>query len=412
MSDDPPSLLQLTPLNPTFRDDPHAEFARIREHHPLYRDDMAGVFVLSRFKQIRDVLSDRTMLKGPEKSEPAALLSKRLIEQMEHDPERGEQRFYSILFMDDPDHARVRGPLAKALYARAAKCKPLIDAIVHEKLDAVAARGEFDVLADYSIPVPIDVIGAILGVDIERRGEFRDWSEGAIQILNPLRTPEQIAHMERSTHAIAAYIEDLMAARRAEPRDDLVTDMVRLKAEGADLQDAEISRNLIGLLVGGNLTTSDLIGNATYALLTHPGELAKLKADPGIINQAVEEVLRFDPPVEITARITPRDMEVGGCPMKARQQMISLLRAANRDPDVFENPDAFDISRKPGPHLAFGGGAHICIGAPLARLEAQAALAKLFQRFPGLRLARPDEAPPKRTLPFFNGFQRLDVVIA
>jgi cytochrome P450 len=184
-----------------------------------------------------------------------------------------------------------------------------------------------------------------------------------------------------------------------------------LQAEGAELKDAEIISNLIGLLVGGNLTTSDLIGNGVYALLTHPAELAKLKADPSIVSQVVEEVLRYDGPVDITARVTPRDMEIGGCPMKARQSVISLLRAANHDPDVYENPDAFDVSRKPGPHVAFGGGSHICIGAPLARIEAQAALLKLFARFPNLRLARPDERPEKRTLPFFNGLQRLDVLI-
>lgn len=412
MSDEPPpGILLLTPLNPAFRDDPHALFARLRAKHPVYRDDMAGAFVLSRFKHMRELLSDRTLLKGPEKSEPAAVLSKRLLDTMEDDPERGEKRFYSILFMDDPDHARVRGPLAKALYARAARCKPLVDEIIEEKLEAIAKRGRFDVLADYAIPIPIDVIGAILGVDRARRVEFRDWSEGVIQVLNPLRTPEQSAHLERAGVAINDYIEGLMAARRTRPEDDLVTDMVRLQAEGANLTDAEISRNLIGLLVGGNLTTSDLIGNGVYELLTHPSELAKLKADPTIVPQVVEEILRYNPPVEITVRIAPRDMEVGGCPVRATQSMITLLRAANRDPDVFEAPDMFNVSRKPGPHMSFGGGAHICIGAPLARIEAQAALGKLFERFPDLRLADPDAAPAKRTLPFFNGFERLDVIV-
>lgn len=412
MSDDqPPGILLLTPLNPAFRDDPHALFARLREKHPVFRDDMAGAFVLSRFKHMRELLSDRTLLKGPEKSEPAAVLSKRLLDTMEDDPERGAKRFYSILFMDDPDHARVRGPLAKALYARAAKCKPLVDEIIEEKLDAIAQRGRFDVLTDYAIPIPIDVIGAILGVDRARRVEFRDWSEGVIQVLNPMRTPEQSAHLERAGVAIDAYIEGLMAARRVKPEDDLVTDMVRLQAEGADLTDAEISRNLIGLLVGGNLTTSDLIGNGVYELLTHPSELAKLRADPAIVPQVVEEILRYNPPVEITVRIAPRDMEVGGCPVKATQSMITLLRAANRDPDVFDAPNIFDVSRKPGPHMSFGGGAHICIGAPLARIEAQAALGRLFERFPNLRLAEPGAVPVKRTLPFFNGFERLDVIV-
>ncbi len=409
MSDDLPGLLNLTPLNPEFRDDPLALLARLREQCPVRRDEFAGAFMLTRFKDARGVLNDRTMLRGPDKVEPPAAFTQRLTESFDTNPQTGERRSYSILLMDEPHHSRVRGPLAQALYARAAKCKPLVQTIVDARLDSVAVRGGFDVLSDFAIPIPIDVIGVILGVDVERRAEFRDWSEGVIQVLNPLRTPEQTAHMKRAGESIRGYIEGLMAARRAEPRDDLVTDMVRLKAEGADLQDAEIISNLIGLLVGGNLTTSDLIGNGVYLLLTHPGELAKLKADPALINQAVEEILRHDGPVDITARVAPHDMEVGGCPVTARQSMVTLLRAANHDPEAFENPDAFDITRKPGPHLAFGGGAHICIGAPLARLEAQIAFTRLFARFPALRLAHAD-APPKRMLPFFNGYERLDVL--
>jgi cytochrome P450 len=414
MADDdapPPAMLQLTPLNPDYRDDPHAILARLRERHPVFRDDMAGSYVVSRFKLAREVLNDRSMLRGPDKADPPGAFTQRLVENMDTDVETGERRFYSILLMDEPHHSRVRKPLAQALYARSAKCKPQVDEIIDAKLDAVEKHGRFDVLSEFAIPLPIDVIGAILGVDVARRGEFRDWSEGVIQVLNPFRNAEQSAHLERAGEAIGAYIRELMEARRAEPQDDLVTDMVRLKADGAELQDAEIVSNLIGLLVGGNLTTSDLIGNGVYALLTHPGELAKLKADFGIVNQVVEEILRYDGPVDITARVAPHDMDVGGCPVKSHASMITLLRAANHDPDVFENPDAFDVSRKPGPHIAFGGGSHICIGAPLARIEAQAALSKLFQRFPKLRLADPGRRPDKRTLPFFNGIQRLDVLI-
>lgn len=415
MADDeappPPPILQLTPLNPDFREDPHAIYRRLRENHPVYRDDMAGSNIITRYKFARETLNDRTMLRGPDKVEPPGAFTQRLVENFDTDPDTGEVRSYSILLMDEPHHSRVRTPLAKALYARAAKVKPLVEQIVDEKLDAAEARGSFDLMHEYAIPIPIDVIGAILGVDVERREEFREWSEGVIQVLNPFRTPEQTAYLERSSEAISAYFESQIADRGTSPRDDLITDIVELKADGADLKDAEIVTNLIGLLVGGNLTTSDLIGNGVYALLTHPAELAKLRSDPAIINQVIEEVLRYDGPVDITARVTPRDMEIGGCPMKARQSIITLLRAANHDPDAFENPDAFDVTRKPGPHVAFGGGSHICIGAPLARIEAQAAISKLFARFPNLRLARPDEKPAKRTLPFFNGIQQLDVVI-
>ena len=333
--DPPPPILQLTPLNPAFRDDPHGIYAKLREAHPVYRDEMAGAFIVTRYKLAREILNDRTMLRGPDKADPPGPFTQRLVENFEADPETGEVRSFSILLMDEPHHSRVRGPLAKALYARAAKVKPLVDAIIDEKLAAIAGQGRFDLMDAFAIPLPIDVIGAILGVDVARRGEFRRWSEGVIQVLNPFRTPEQTASMESAGEAMRGYITHLMDARRTSPQDDLVTDMVQMQAD-ARLQNAEIISNLIGLLVGGNLTTSDLIGNGVYALLTHPAELAKLKSDYSIVSQVVEEILRYDGPVDITARVTPREMEAGGCPMKARQSVITLLRASNHDPDVFE----------------------------------------------------------------------------
>jgi hypothetical protein len=185
--------------------------------------------------------------------------------------------------------------------------------------------------------------------------------------------------------------------------------MVTLQAGGAPLSDDEIRINLQALLVGGNLTTTDLIGNGVRLLLLNPGELAKLKADPKLAAGAVEEVLRYEGPVDVTGRVASRDMEVGGCPVGKTQSLTTFLRAANRDPAAFEDPDRFDITRKGKPHVSFGGGSHICIGAPLARLEAQVALVKLFERFPNLRLADPDAEPVWRTLPFFRGLETLPV---
>ena len=264
-------------------------------------------------------------------------------------------------------------------------------------------------MARFCVPIPIDVIASILGVDHDRLGDFREWSEGVIQGLNPFRTPEQTTAMMAASEALNAYFTQAMAERRRAPRDDLISDMVQIQAGGADLSEDELRINLQALLVGGNLTTTDLIGNAVRLLIQNPGELAKLKADPGIINAVVEEVLRYDPPVDITGRIASGDMEAGGCPLRAGQAMTVVLRAANRDPDVFEDPHRFDVTRKHRPHVAFGGGAHICIGAPLARLEAQVALVRLFERFPDLKLAEPEATPEWRTLPFFRGMERMPV---
>ncbi|HZC17023.1 MAG TPA: cytochrome P450 [Caulobacteraceae bacterium] len=408
MTTDPlPGIFQLTPLNPDYRDDPHAVLDDLRARCPVHRDETSGSFILTRYNDVRPLVSDRSLWRDPIRAEQAALMSRRFVDNLEDETNRGEST--SILMLDNPDHERIRQPLAQALYARVAKFRPEVDRIVSEALDAIDASQPFDLMSAFCVPVPVDAIASILGVDRDRLADFREWSEGVIQGLNPFRNDEQTARMEKSGAALSAYFTETIAARRKEPRDDLISDMARLQAEGAPLSDIEVQINLTALLIGGNLTTTDLIGNGVRQLLLNPAELAKLRADPEIINAVVEEILRYEPPVDITGRIASADMEVGGCPVKASQSMTFSLRAANRDPEVFENPHSFNVTRKHKPHMAFGGGAHICIGAPLARLEAQVALVKLFDRFPHLAFADPDAPPNWRTLPFFRGLERLEL---
>jgi cytochrome P450 len=404
----PPSLLELTPLNEAYRVDPHALLDDLRSGCPVHRDAVSGSTLFSRYADVRAVVNDRGLWRDPMRAEEGAVLQRRFAS--EADPNLPRTSTTSILMLDDPDHSRIRHPLAQALYARVAKFRPEVERIVDETLDGVAGEAAFDLMDRFCVPIPIDVIASILGVDHDRLGEFREWSEGVIQGLNPFRSPDQTVAMEAAGTALNAYFTEAITSRRTNPRDDLISDMVRLQSEGAALSDDELRINLTALLVGGNLTTTDLIGNAVRLLLLNPAELAKLRADPGIINAVVEEVLRYEPPVDITGRIASAEMEVGGCPLKPGQSMMLLLRAANRDPETYEDPHRFDVSRKHRPHVAFGGGAHICIGAPLARLEAQVALVKLFQRFPNLALASPDETPAWRTLPFFRGMERLPVL--
>lgn len=407
MTDQKPlGLLEMTPLNPAFRDDQQGVYDRLRSQCPVHRDEVAGEFLISRHADVRATLADRTLWRGGEHAEESSFLARRLAEQQRS----GDARATSILTMDDPDHSRIRPPIAQALYARVAKCKPEVDRLVEATLANLEGRDRFDVLDDYAVPIPIDVIASILGVDHDRLGEFREWSEGVIQFLNPLRTEAQTEAMTRAGEALGAYMHASLADRRRAPKDDLITDLVRLQADGAPLTDDEIAINLEALLVGGNLTTTDLIGNAIRLFLLNPEQRALLIAQPELIAGAVEETLRYEPPVDITGRIANRDIEVGGCPIRDTQAMIFMLRAANRDPEAFPDPHRFDIARKGTPHVSFGGGAHICIGAPLARLEAQSAILKLLQRFPDLRLADPDAAPQWRTLPFFHGLERLDVL--
>jgi hypothetical protein len=402
-----PTILDLTPYNEQFRLDPHVMLDDLRDRCPVHADASTGSVLLTRYDDVRAVVNDREMWRDPLKAEESAVMQRRFANGVDTTLPRTSTT--SILMLDDPDHARVRQPLAQALYARVARCRPQVEQIIEAALDGLAGEAAFDLMDRFCVPVPIDVIAQILGVDHERLVEFRAWSEGVIQSLNPLRTPEQTALMETASLALSNYFTETMAARRVEPRDDLISDMTRQQAEGADLSDDELRINLSALLVGGNLTTTDLIGNAVRLLLLHPAELAKLRADPKIINAVVEEVLRYEPPVDITGRIASHPMDVGGCPMRPGQSLLLSLRGANRDPQMFDDPHRFDVSRKHRPHVAFGGGAHICIGAPLARLEAQVALVKLFDRFPHLALAEPDEAPAWRKLPFFRGMETLPV---
>lgn len=410
MTDKPlPSMVELTPYNPVYQANPHEVLDDLRERCPAHRDPISGSLILTRYADVRGVVNNRDLWRDPIRAEEGAIMQRRFLTAT---PE-GVPRTHvtTILTLDDPDHGRIRQPLAKALYTRVARFRPAVEQLVDATLDALEGETEFDLMDRYCVPIPIEAIACILGVDQSRLAEFRSWSEGVIQGLNPFRNAEQTAVMETSAAALNTYFAELMALRRKAPRDDLISDMVTLQAEGAELDDEEMRLNLQALLVGGNLTTTDLIGNTVRNLLLNPSELAKLKADPGIINAVVEEALRFEPPIDVTSRISSSEMEIGGCPMRQGQAMTVSLRAANHDPEVYDNPHRFDVSRERRPHVAFGGGAHICIGAPLARLETAVALVKLFERFPNLKLADPEAPPTWRTLPFFRGMETLRVVV-
>ena len=399
----PQSVIEVTAFMPDARANPHPKLEALRHNCPVMRDEIAKTWFLTRYADIRETVNDRSFVRHPLNSEEGSI-SRQLIEDDEN------PRRTSILFLDDPDHARVRPPLAKAFYARIQKMKPQIEAIIDETINAAPAFGRFDLMADIAVPIPVTVIARILGVDEERLPDFRQWSEDVILGLNPVRTPEETERMERGSHALDAYFTELMEARRKVPGDDLITDMVQLQASGdAPLSDDELRINLGALLVGGNLTTTDLIGNGVWLFLTHPDQLAAFKADPALGAQAVEEVLRYEAPVSATSRIVEADKPVAGCPMKARQVVFCSLASANRDESVFDAPEAFDITQKRASHIAFGGGPHICIGAPLARIEARRVFEKLFARYPDMRL--PDQDLTWRALPFFRGLERLDVEV-
>jgi cytochrome P450 len=360
----------------------------------------------------RTVLSDNSHYKNPDMAEPGAVAIRRRRATVPEGLAFPDDQRASMLELDGAEHARVRGPLIHALNARIAKFKPQCIRIIDDALDRVGNLGAFDLMKELAEPVPVACIGAILGVPVESLPDFRCWRDGIVQSFNPNRTPQNVTQLVEASNGLAAFMRETFAARKRDPRDDLFSDMARAQATGAPLSDTEITYNLRGLLIAGNVTTTDLIGNAARLLLEHRDQRERLAAEPALWTNAVEEVLRYEPPVDFTWRIASRDLELSGCPVGEGAALNVFIRSANRDEMAFREAHRFDISRpRSSRHLAFGGGAHICPGAPLARMEARHLLSRLFNRLPKLRLA--DETAPHhwRRLPGFRGLERLDVRI-
>jgi len=277
---------------------------------------------------------------------------------------------------------------------RAESWRPSVKRVAHELLDAVDASGarEFDLIAALAGPLPAIAIARILGVDARRQADFKRWSEvSSAEFFNPFSSDEQKAEAEVARAALDEVFRAEIAKRRVQSHDDLIGEMVRAEQEGDRLSESELVTMCGLLLIAGNVTTTDLIGNGVRALLQHEGELAKLRRHPNLLPNAVEEMIRFDPPVTDSGRITPRDMLIAGVPVHAGESMTTHLSAANRDPAANADPDRFDVTRQEIRVLSFGGGAHLCLGAHLARVEAQEAVGALLERYPKLRSAgRPE----------------------
>ncbi|MDH5673564.1 MAG: cytochrome P450 [Myxococcales bacterium] len=310
----------------------------------------------------------------------------------------------SMLFLDPPDHTRLRGLVSraftpKAVAAMAGPIQMRTDAL----LDAVAEQPRFELVEALAGPLPTMVIAEMLGVDPDDHTRFKRWSDAMVRLLDMGASEEEKLAGSQAREEFGDYLIEQVAARRQKPREDLMTALIRA-ADGEDrLSDEEIVATCRLLLAAGNITTTHLIGNAVHTLLSHPAELQKLLDEPSLIENVIEEVLRYEPPVLFTSRNTTTEVEVGGCPIGRGETVIASLAGANRDPAEHPDADRFDVSRDDPHHLSFGGGLHFCLGAHLARLEGRIAIGSLFGRFPDLRLD--PELPPVRALQFgFRGF--------
>ena len=373
---------------------------------PVPGFDGPGVWLLTRYRDVHGALRDPRFsverIRAP--------IVRDNLDRMPEFLRQSAQGLRSMLIMDPPDHTRVRKLVNKAFTPkRIAALRGHIEALVAELTDTALAKARFDLIRDVAEPLPAIVIAELLGVPVEHHRQFREWSSALIAGIASPR-PEARNAATTAGQRLFAYLADTIAARRREPRDDLISAMIQAQEERDALSDAELLATSNLLLLAGHETTTNLIGNGTLALLREPDAWRRLCADPGLLPRAVEELLRFDGPVQATVRVALEDVEIEGQRIPEGALVLVSIGAANHDPAVFERPDELDLARDPNPHLAFGFGTHFCLGAPLARLEAVLAFEALTRRFPDLRLV--DDAPRYRPNPVLRGLERLEVSAA
>lgn len=373
-----PTGIQLTSLDAAFREDPYPILSELRQHDPVHHDTQLGRYFFTRHDDVAEILRDPDYWSDPRKGREGGFARGYLS--------RGEEE-PRMLMMDDPGHRRLRSLVSDPFRPRAieswrGRVRALADRVIGD-----VGEGEFDLISDVADSIPTIIIANQLGVDETQHSQFKAWSASALKVaFSPINAPEDVLEAEK---AFAGLRKTFMAAieeRRRYPSDDLISAMISTEIADDRLTDDEVAAQCELLLLAGNVTTSDLIGNTIMALVRHPEQLAKLRARPDLLENTIDEVLRYDTPVTDTGRIANRDIEIGGIPIKEGESMTASLAGANRDPEIYTEPDKFDIERADTHHQSFGGGRHFCLGSHLARIEAQETLAALLDRFPKLAL--------------------------
>ena len=357
------------PASEEVAQDPYAVYRRLRDRDPVHRMRLVDAWVLTRYEHVDSMLRDHRRFSNQ------------------------DRRFYdtgltTLLDFDPPDHTRLRSLVSRAFTPRSvSRWHARVRETADRLLDAVRGHDRFDLIAALGYPLPVTVIAEMLGVPAEDMDRFEGWSNDIALLVEPILAPAQVEGVRRATEELFAYFETIVEARRREPRDDLVSALLAAEEEGDMLTREELLSTMLLILVAGNETTRNLIGNGMLALLRHPDQLRRMRDAPALLEPAVDELLRYDSPVQLDSRVVREDLEMGGKRLRAGERVIALLGAANRDPAVFEDPDALDIGREGKSHLSFGRGIHYCLGASLAVLEARIAFRGLLDRFASIRLA-------------------------
>ncbi len=389
-----------------FRLTTHETYARMREESPVHLqpglDGETPIWFVTRYEDVVALLTDneRFVL------DPKLALTPTELEAHVAEIAPDERVNENLLAKDGEDHRRLRRLVTKAFTPRIVEqVRPRIQQIADDLIDLVEERGSMELVDDFAFPLPITVIAELLGIPVEDRERFRVWSSNVVM---PALTPEDREIARRRGDEFIAYLDDLFAQRRAEPTDDLVSALVQAEDGGDTLSENELYSMVVLLIVAGHETTVSLIANAVHTLLTHPEQLAALRADPSLMASAVEELVRFDSPVERTiTRWVAADSELGGQTLRRGDLVIAIIGSANRDAEQFRGAGELDLARGDNKHVGFGRGPHYCLGAPLARLETEIALETLLRRLPNLRLAIAADDLYWRPIPIFRSLASL-----
>ncbi len=376
---------RFNPLDQRVVANPHPVYRRLRNEDPVHWNPILQGWMVTRYD---DVL---TVLNGSRFSADRQLATNPLLQAAAERQERlGPVRpSTTMLSSDPPEHSHLRRLVSKAFTPRMVdEMRPFIQVTVDELLASVVEAGRFDIVQSIAHELPVAVIAEMLGLPGETRHTLKRWSDSAVEALDgPFAPAGSSTRSLESSHEMAHFFRERLSERQKRPAADLLSALATAEEHGEILTEDEMVATCILLLVAGNETTSKLLGNGMLALLRNPKQLERLLENPSLIPLAVEELLRYDGPAQLTGRVAIEDLEIGGKRIRAGQLVVAVLAAANRDPSVFSDPDHLDISRQPNPHLAFGDGVHFCLGAPLARAEVGIAISTMLRELPNLRLA-------------------------